>query len=279
MDELAGDASEPRPSARETAEFLKALRVQKKVLTALILRELKTRFRVGTSRIGYLWVVLESVGFLVVFTGGFALMHADRISGIPVVPFLITGFVPFLVFQHVAFQCLYGIDANRGLLVYSQVKPLDVMIARSVLEIATYLVVFFIVLGGAIALQLADFPDDPVGLIVDIGLSGALGFGVGLIVSSMNVRTAIAETGFLIVSRVMFVVSGEFYVPDSLAPRLRDLVIWNPLAVFTESARGSYTSSFMHSYGSYVYAVACVVILTFVGLLMERASRRHIELV
>ncbi len=261
----------------EIPTFGQRLAIQKRVLAALLLRELKTRFRVGTSRIGYLWVILETTGFLVVFTAGFALMHASRVDGIQVVPFLITGFGPFLVFKSIPDRCLYAIESNKGLLAYSHVKPLDFMIARAILELFTFVVVMTIIFVGAYFIGMSDLPEHPVRLLGDVFLAAGLGFGLGLIVASVNIKTAIAESVYEVIARVMFVISGEFYVPEMMPQQFRQWVLLNPLLDITEAARASYTDSFTHVYGNYTYPVCCTLVLIFIGLIMERAVRKDIE--
>ena len=123
----------------EFQRFRDALALQGRVVWALVLREMRTRF--GHSRLGYAWALGEPVVFILVLSalksaagGGVSALG----TSIPV--FFFTGIVPFLMFRRTTQQLGSAISANRALLNYPPVRPVDTLIARALLEIATMLV-------------------------------------------------------------------------------------------------------------------------------------------
>src|SRR5690606_16350271 len=78
------------------------------------------------------------------------------------------------------------IDGNKGLLFYPDVRPLDLVGARVVLELLTYLTVFAIIM-GAVALVDERFAVDSLLLtMVGFGLTAGLGTGLGLVLCGLS---------------------------------------------------------------------------------------------
>ena len=119
--------------------MLNALKIQGRVIGALMMRELHTLY--GRDNIGFLWVVGEPLLFAL---GVLALWSAfnRQEHGLPLVPFLLTGYLPLVLWRHVNSRALACISANRGLLFHRQVKLLDLFLARFVLGISGVLLAF-----------------------------------------------------------------------------------------------------------------------------------------
>src|ERR1700688_4717250 len=102
------------------ASFFQGLVIQWRVLHALMMRELITRF--GRENLGVLWLVGEPM----IFTLGVAtlwsaagLAHAG--AGIPIVAFAVTGYSSVLMWRNAATHCSAGIEANKPLLFHRSV--------------------------------------------------------------------------------------------------------------------------------------------------------------
>src|SRR6478609_2704174 len=119
---------------------------QLQVVHALLLRETRTRF--GANHLGYVWALLQPALWIGMFSGFYSVFGRLAPPGMSVLAFLTTGIVPFSSFRETAQRCLSAIESNKGLLFYPQVKPLDLVLARAVLEATTHLVVLVLFLGG-----------------------------------------------------------------------------------------------------------------------------------
>ena len=75
-----------------------ALSTQARVIHALIMRETISRY--GDHKLGFLWAVIEPLFFVVIIGGTMSFLRNDSPSGMPLVPFMITGFVPFIMFRN-----------------------------------------------------------------------------------------------------------------------------------------------------------------------------------
>ena len=74
-------------------ELLKGVITQARVVYALALRETRTRF--GAHRLGYFWALLEPLFWIITFWGLFRVVNRAAPMGMAVVPFLVTGIVPY----------------------------------------------------------------------------------------------------------------------------------------------------------------------------------------
>lgn len=56
--------------------------------------------------------------------------------------FLINGLIPFFIFSNISRRSVGAIEANQGLFNYRPVKPIDTIIARTLLESFIYVYVY-----------------------------------------------------------------------------------------------------------------------------------------
>src|SRR5271170_8296360 len=92
--------------------FLQSLTIQWRVLHALMMRELITRF--GRDNLGVLWLVGEPMIFTLGVT---TLWSAAGLShggvGMPIVAFAVTGYSSVLFGRNSTSQCISGIEQNK----------------------------------------------------------------------------------------------------------------------------------------------------------------------
>ena len=85
-----------------------------RVIFALMLRETKTRY--GRLQIGYLWAFIEPVLFISLLGLVFTYLRMRDSAGLPLVQFLMTGFIPFSLFRDILMQNMTAIRQNQSLL-------------------------------------------------------------------------------------------------------------------------------------------------------------------
>src|SRR5687767_1266830 len=132
--------------AHERSEAMHGPLIQLQVVYALLLRETKTRF--GESHLGYLWAIAQPLLWIAMFATFYHLLGRMAPPGMSIVGFLATGIVTYTLFRETAARCLSAINANKGLLFYPQVRPLDLVAARALLETTTQLIVMGILMTG-----------------------------------------------------------------------------------------------------------------------------------
>ena len=118
--------------------------IQKSVVSALIYRELKTR--VSNVKFGVFGVFIEPLGVMAIFVLIIGFLRQKDI-GMDITLFLLCGIISFTLFSDIAIRSLNAIKANSALFVYRLVKPIDTVIARSLVETGLYAIVFIVIAG------------------------------------------------------------------------------------------------------------------------------------
>src|SRR5207249_8960456 len=123
----------------------------------------------------------------------------------------------------------HAITGNGPLLQLPPVTTFDVIAARGLLEIITDVIVAVILLVAFEAIGLAAMPDDLWGPAVALLVAGLLGLGVGYINAVVTVFWRSWEKIYAQLTRVLYFISGIFYVPAMMPDWARDGLAWNPL--------------------------------------------------
>ena len=255
---------------------MQAIATQLQIVHALVLRETRTRF--GRHRLGYLWALLEPLIFIATFGTMYLLLERPMPAGLPVVPFLATGFLPFLVFSRIMGQTMNAISGNKGLLFYPDVRPLDLVIARVVLEIATYLMVFGIIIGGVSLYEGHFRVDNILVALTGFGLAAGLGAGLGLVFCGLTTFSTTVERLVGPITRPLFWVSALFFSTNELPTDARDVLLVNPLLHAIELTRDGWFTGYRVPEVNVLYPAAWMLVFLYFGLTLERVARRRLEM-
>lgn len=252
----------------------KAVGIIFRVIFALILRETKTRY--GRYKLGYIWAFLEPVLFISILSFIFSIRRSVPFD-VPTVLFCATGVIPFFLFRNIVTQTMTAIRANIQLLVFPQVQVSDLGFARTVLDFATYIVVFALLMAGIDFLQIAPVSiQNPIQLFQAAFLIVLTGYGFGTSVCSLALLfPAIEVLIATLILRPLFFVSGVFFSVDMLPPDLRAIALFNPILQLIELFRSAFFANFDSQYVDMSYLVGFSLTQVFLGLLLQRAFRKH----
>ena len=246
--------------------------IQKAVVFALFVRELKTRF--GNYRLGYLWALLEPMAHVIVLSVIWSALGRNQFYGIPIPLFLATGIVPYLFFQKTSSLCMNAIDANRGLFNYRQVRPVDPVIARVLLESIIYFLSYLLLL--FIAAWVFDYDivmDNPLGLIVVNALLFFLTCGVSLLFSVYGtLYPEIMKLVPLLIFRAMYFMSGILFPLHMIPLEYHDWLLLNPLLHVIELNHIYYFRGFVSGEISLFYIFIFALTTITLGLLSYRTN-------
>lgn len=251
------------------------LEIQRAVLFALFVRELKTRFE--GSWAGVLWVLVEPLGYVLIMTAIFGSLHRAFSPSIAYPVFLVTGMLPFFLFRNVAFRLMEAVDANLGLFAYRQVKPMDAIVSRALLELVLMSMVYALTLAVLMGLGHDVLPARPLELIGTSALLVLLAFSLGLFLA-VATHGAPRVRAFVRVTRApLYFLSGVVFSVRALPDELRWWLLWNPVLHLMELMRGCFFASYPvlpEANAGYVAGFA----LTFLvlGLCMYRVRRRQL---
>lgn len=249
---------------------------QLEVLNALVLRETKTRF--GEHKLGYLWAVIGPASLIGTFVAMFYFFGRSAPTGMDVVSFIATGLIPYNLFREMTFRSMNAVNANRGLLFYPQIQPLDLVMARAVLELVTMFLVFCVIIFTASMWQ-GTTPHVADWLVFVFGFVSAAGLGasLGLVALGLSVFFPTVERIMSPMLRPLFWFSGVFYTANGLPAVARDVMLYNPMLHIIELVRSGWFSEYRSQHASVGYVCVWILSLSFLGLLIERAAKRRLE--
>ncbi|OHV78510.1 sugar ABC transporter [Ensifer sp. LCM 4579] len=188
---------------------------------------MSTRF--GRKPGGYIWALLEPVGYISMMTAIFGALARTPVLGTSFVLFFATGFLGYQLYQAKVGFLSSAVRANKALLGYPNVAPIDAITARFVLQAMTTSLVSLIVFMGIFG-TLASIPEINWSHVLEAeGGAALLSLGVGMFNSVMFIRYPLYEQIYGIVTRPMFLLSGVFFLPDNMAPPYRDYLLYNPI--------------------------------------------------
>ncbi len=258
--------------AIELREFSKAGVTQARVVAALVLREMRVRF--GQSQLGYLWAVAEPMAYIFILTTIFEYLGRHPSVGNNMGLFFATGILPFTLFRNLGNQLAGAFNANRALMTYPIVQPVDTVLARAALEIATALFISTAVLIVLIIGTGAPFPNNVVRMGEAFILLSLFGFGIGLLSAVLIEHLPSWQNTFRIIMMPMLFISGVFYSLESVPPNVREILTWNPVLHGVELFRAGYYPNFRATGLDPAYLAWCGLTVTLVAFAAERIFRR-----
>lgn len=242
------------------------------VLFALMLREMATRY--GRSWGGYVWAVIEPVGMITLLSIVFSYYFVTPPLGESFVLFYASGLIPFIAFNEVANQAGSALTQNRTLIYFPPVTPLDTVLARFFLSCATLIVISIIVFSGILYYAGQGFHIDIQPLVDAMTASVILGLGVGTLNALLFAYLPVWRVIWSILNRPLFLISGIFFLFDTLPHDAQGILWWNPLTHIIGLARVAFYPSYDGSYVtiSYAYAIGIFTFIVGASLMVRNRS-------
>ena len=251
-----------------------ALTVQCRSIYALMLFEIQTLY--GDARLGYLWAIVKTAFGVVTLLVLRIFSHMRAPHGISAVAFLVLGFMIWQIFNKTALKTLNAIRNNRNFLTFPQVLPLDIIIARTLVIIATEVVCAAILLLAFYLLGfMKDFYINSI-LLLLTSIFGIACFGVafGTICQALlRFIPAIVQIVPLFF-RFLFFLSGIFFSVSAFSHKFGSWLLYNPVLQFVEMSRHAASYSYPIYYDGEYLCMIVLPLFTF-GLLLERYARRY----
>ena len=252
-----------------------SLRVQWRVIYALLMREIITRF--GRHNIGFLWLFLEpilfTVGVVILWTQTRNL-HGFRVD---VAPFIVTGYSTLLMWRNCSFRGIKAIEANRSLMYHRNVRVIDIFFARMTLEV---LAVTASILTVMVTLWLLEFikpPSDSLLMLCGWFFLAWFSVCLGVILGCLSEYSDIVERLWHPMSYFMLSVSGAFFMADWLPTFLHPFAPYVPMLNASEMIRSGYFGDkVITHYDMQIGAFICSV-MTLISLALIVKVRALLE--
>lgn len=250
--------------------------IQRAVIFALFIRELKTRM--GGRWLGIFWVLLEPVAHVALMTAIFSVLHRATMPSIEYPVFLVTGLMPFFIFKGLALRLMEAIDSNRGLFGYRQVKPMDTLLSRAMLEIALQSAVYLLALSTLGWLGFHFLPEMPLELIGVSAVLIVLGLALGVLFAVATNEVPQARAVIRITTMPLYFISGVIFPIHAVPANFLPLLLLNPVLHLVELSRASFFPQY-HVLPGINLAYPAGVALLILGLAMALYRVRRERLV
>jgi len=250
--------------------ILQSLTIQRRVMYALLMREVITRF--GRQNLGVLWIFLEPM----IFTAGVAalwkLVRLDHGSSLPIVAFAITGYSSVLLWRNCANHSLGALATNAALLHHRNVRPIDVFLTRSVLEIVGATASLAVLSGLCIMLGWMSAPVDALKVVFGWSMLAWFGVALAFVVGAGTAFSSLVMRVWQPISYLMFPLSGAAFMVDWLPTDFREFVLYLPMVHGVELLREGYFGNVVRTHHDMGYMAACCLAMTFLGLFLVREA-------
>ncbi len=245
-----------------------------RAILALSLREMSTTY--GKSPGGYLWAVLEPVGGIAMLSLVFSITFRSPDIGINFQIFYATGMIPFIAFNALSSRIASTLIFSRALLNYPTVTYVDAFLARVLVNVATQIMVAYVVFGGILLIYETRTDPQPMGIALSLAMTFLLALGVGMMNSFLFAMFPVWQQVWGIVTRPLIIVSGVLFSFGNIPNPYRSYLWWNPLVHVIGQMRKSFYPTYDSSYLSLTYVFALSLILIMGALVM--LNRYHREL-
>jgi len=258
-----------------TPSLLHCLAIQRRVLYALLMREIITRF--GRENLGVLWLVGEPMLFTLGVTTLWSLAGMLHVAALPIVAFAVTGYSSVLLWRNSATRAVGAIAQNKPLLFHRNVRVVDVLVVRIAIE-----------MGGATASFIAlslffnfigwmSMPADPLEVVFGWAMLAWFGAALAILIGAGTAFSEVVERIWNPVAYLMFPISGAGFMVDWLPSGVQKVVLLLPMVHGIEILREGYFGNVVPAHYDVTYMATCCLLLSLAGLYAVREASRRVE--
>lgn len=248
--------------------FAQGWAIQRRVIGALFIREILTRF--GRHNIGFLWLFVEPMLFTVGVTLLWTAFDNTHGSNLPITAFAVSGYSSVLLWRNMPARCIQAIEPNLSLMYHRYIKVIDIFLARLLLEGGGATLSFIILTLFFTFMGWMDLPEDILKVAYGWAMLAWLGCSLAIFMGCLAEETELVEKLWHPLSYFLLPVSGAAYVVDALPPKFQEIVLILPLVHGVELVREGFFGSQVKAHYDMGYLATINAVLTFAALVMLR---------
>ncbi|VWM10533.1 ABC transporter permease [Burkholderia lata] len=257
-------------------ELAGSLKIQGRVLYALLMREIITRY--GRHNIGFAWLFAEPMLFSIGVVILWNVAHNEGTSHhISAIAYSLTGYSTILVWRNTIGRCVMAVEPNASLLYHRNVRVIDFFLARIILELLGTTLSMLILFLFFMAIGLIPFPYDVMSMIIGWVLLCWYAGAMGLLIGALVEFSEVVERLWHPIAYFQLPVSGALVMAAWLPVSARNIVLMFPVANCVELFRYGYYGNEVRTYYDTSYVVLCNLVLTCLGLFVVSAASRRVE--
>ena len=246
--------------------------VQMRVIKALMIRELTTRF--GRENIGFLWVMAEPLLFAVLVGILWRFQKGPEEHGVGVIAFVASGYIPLVMFRTSISRSVGSFSANSSLMYHRQVKIVDLVLVRFFVECLGHLMAYLFIATLLIALDIFPVPANLGFLLLGLSYYMIFTLSVCLVIAPLSEMSEVLEKVLPVTTYLMIPFSGAFYMVSWLTPIFADAVMWSPPVHGMEMMGYGIFGDAVSPHYEFFYPLAFSLPLMAIGLVLCRRLRK-----
>lgn len=264
--------STPSPAA---PSVIQALRVQGRVIYALMMREVITRY--GRHNIGFLWLFVEPMLFTLAVTLLWAGLKLNHVSALPITAFAVTGYSSILLWRNMPGRLIGSVQPNLALMYHRQVKVIDVFASRLLIEFMGATISFIALTIIFTTFDWMSLPEDLLKVIEGWLMLTWFGCALAILLGALAEDYDIIEKLWHPFAYIIMPLSGAGFIVDTLPKAGQDAILWLPMINGVEYIREGFFGSAIVSHYDMAYMAEANLILSVLGLAkMLKISREVI---
>ena len=256
------------------ADTLRAFRIQCRVIGALLMREVITRY--GRHNIGFMWLFAEPMLFTLGVTALWVLVGAHHNSPLPIVAFAVTGYSSVLLWRNMPGKLVCAIEPNLSLMYHRNVKIIDIFLSRLLLEAAGATISFIVLSVLWIALGMMQIPEDLLKVLLGWFMLAWFGSALAMFLGALSGRSELVDKFWHPTSYILFPLSGAAFMVDWLPKSAQEAVMLLPMVHGVEILRDGFFGGAVKTHYDIPYMAACCLVLTLLGLSQVRVVSRQV---
>lgn len=253
--------------------LLRGIKVQTRVIWALILREIITRY--GRENIGILWFFAEPLLFIIGIALLWSYFDERTISTGNLAEFAIVSYTTILMWRNTTGRVTKAIESNRPLLHHRLIRPIDFFYSRVALEFASVTASFLVLFLIFNFLGISHYPADLLTMTLGWLMIAWFSFAFVMIMGALSEMNDVIEKISHIILYFMMPISGGFFPAYIVPEHLREYLLLFPLVDCVEYFHDGYYGSAMKTYYYLDYTIVSLLVMTLFGyLLMQKAIQK-----
>lgn len=269
---ITGGGGAQRATAAEThARFFRSYG---NIMFALIMHDIKNRF--FGSGLGQILMILWPFVHIIVLLVVYNFSHRPHPYGTSTLQYSAVSVFPFICFNYVTRWVVISAITNRNFLQYPIIKPLDIIIARMLLEVISMTIVGALLVFVVVACGDEAMPANPMEAVCAIG--GTLFFAAAFGVPNAVIAFILPMWNIVIAIVIVcsYIASGILFVTSEMPEQIRVPLSYNPLLQCIEWLRVAYYSDYPTNVLDKTYVIAFSMASLTLGLLLEKLFRRYL---
>lgn len=251
----------------QNTSFWRSLQTQKRIVGALVMREILTRY--GRHNIGFTWLFIEpmlfTVGVLALWTS-----LGNHSMKLPIVAFSVSGYSAIIVLRNTISRCSNAIEPNKALMHHRNVRVIDFFISRIGLEVVGVSISFLTLSSLLILVEWMQPPVDLLKVLCAWAMLCWLTLGVSFLFGSVFILSETADRVWHVASYLFFPLAGPMYMVHWLPQAVQPYALLLPTVHCTELLREGLFGNGVSAQYDLMYLIQCNLVITFLGLLGVR---------